>query len=178
MNPGQRDLLAAFLVVGALASTGCPPRPVPPVSEIAAEAPEANSERSEPTMAILQIRGTFEPDGSALRLLHPLRRLQRPEPAPVWSGEGTFRWVIEYEDGSEGRVPFDAFMEDDSAPGQRLFGGFVLEIALPTPQPIASMSITDAAGGTVYASWTAGEVAAAIGEGSAGEETQQEGGEA
>ena len=80
----------------------------------------------------------------------PLRRRAAAKPAV---SEGHFRLLVAYENGASLSIAFDAFEEDDSDPGRRTFGGFVVELVLSKDRAIQSLSITDKGGEKRFAHW-------------------------
>ena len=125
------------------------------------EPPTVNpAEPPEPVDAVLQVRCVLEPDGKSLRKKHPLRLLRRSKAAKPFSvvpGKGEFRVRVEFADESVTTVSFDAFVEDDTDPGQRTYGGFTIEVPVPVGREVRAVFLLGH-GDTRLAGWVEREV--------------------
>ena len=102
----------------------------------------------------IQVRGQFEPDGSSLRRVHPLRIVNRTASLQHRSVEGMFRLSVDYESDPQDTLRFDAYVEGDANPGRREFGPFTVEVALRESATLRRVTLTDASGRREFVSWT------------------------
>ncbi len=120
-------------------------------SDDAAFVPSVDVTREKGT--VLQVRGVFTPDGSALRRTHPLRVMRNHKPATPFARDGRFRLVLEYEGGVRDTIPFDAYEEGDDEAGVTTFGGFTLEALLRADTRPTRVAIEDVRSDEVFAEW-------------------------
>ena len=91
---------------------------------------------------VLVVSGIFDNAGENLLSLKPVRRYQwRSRPVPE-QPQGRFVVRVEYENGGETLVPFDALVSDDA--GRTRHGFF--EVIVPLTGEPKSVRITDASG--------------------------------
>ncbi len=137
--------------------TGATPLTEPAPTEMAVDTPGAESSTDHPALpesGVIVLRGSFDPSGETLLEFGPARwYAYQSEPIPNQPA-GRFLAVVTYASGEVTTVPFDALISDDAG---RTYHGF-FEITIPVSGTIASLEITDASGGKVFAHVAGSEI--------------------
>jgi hypothetical protein len=110
------------------------------------EAPESKG--------VVVVSGIFDHAGEKLLSLKPTRRYGWRSRGIPEQSQGRFRAKVEYSNGKETIVPFDALVADDA--GRTRHGFF--ELTIPLEGEIVSISITDASGQKQFAFIKASEI--------------------
>lgn len=105
---------------------------------------------------VVVIQGMFDPAGTKLIELKPVRRafqVYGPASAPA---RGIFMVRIAFVNGVLINVPFDAFVADDSPGGATVHGFF--EVTIPVGGEVAAIRLTDAADRITFARIAGAEI--------------------
>lgn len=131
-----------------------PPAEMNSAQQTVTPTPGATTMETTASKGVVVVSGVFDHAGENLISLKPTRRYSYRSRTIPEQSQGRFLVKVEYSNGDETIVPFDALVADDAG---RTWHGF-FEVTVPLKGEIASIRITDSSGRKQFALIKASEI--------------------